>query len=64
MRAFFHTAVNVVVLGVAHGIHSDVVEDSPQLVGHVSHVSGLVEGGVPSERKVIFFGNLFLSPEL
>ena len=64
MRASSHTAVNVAVLGVTHGLHPDVVEDGPQLVGHVGHMSSLVDGRLTSEQKVVFFGNLFLSPEL
>ena len=61
VRASSHSAVNVAVLGVTHGLHPDVVEDGPQLVGHVGHVSSLVDCSLPNEGKIILLGNLFLS---
>ena len=63
MRASFHRTVNVAVLGVSHGLHPDVIEDGPKLVGHVGHVASLIYGGLSSKQKVVFFGNLFLSPK-
>ena len=63
MRASPHTAVDVAVLGVTHRLHPDVVEDGPQLVGHVGHVPRLVDSGLSGEQEVVFFSDILLCPE-